>query len=183
MSLSSVPSFASESFDAHMSGRGQSQRGSAVVAKLRPKSGDGQPKRSPATLLLMGASPCTGQPGAVDWVLNWWSSVKLTGSHGGRWTNLRAGRGPPSRTNWATGPSATRDSGRPANNGHARLVPSFGSGESRLHWQLGVCGAFPCWVASPPRHPPEALAPRRCALWRIFTSSPSSQSDPKHAAT
>jgi hypothetical protein len=41
MSLSSVPSFASESFDAHMSGSGQSQMGSAVVAKLRPKSGTG----------------------------------------------------------------------------------------------------------------------------------------------
>lgn len=67
------------------------RRGSEAQAKVR----DGLPKRSPATLLLMGASTCTGQPGAVDWVLNWWSSVKLTGSHGGHWTNLRAGRGRP----------------------------------------------------------------------------------------
>lgn len=140
------------------------RRGSEAQAKVR----DGQPKRWPATLLLMGANTCTGQPGAVDWVLNWWSGVKIDRIT--RWPldQFTGWTRAPSRTNWATGPSATRDAGWPANNGRARLVPSFGSGESRLHWQLGVCGAFPCWAASPPRHPTEAL-PRVVARSGAFS--------------
>ena len=74
----------------------------------------------------------------------------------------------PSRTYWATGPSATRDAGWPANNGRARLVPLFGSGESRLHWQLGYAAPSRLGQLLHPGIPPRPL-PRVVARSGAFS--------------
>jgi hypothetical protein len=110
----------------------------------------------------------TGRPSSPVTGAKWSSSVNLPGAHERRLgpicglARARGGRRRPKR------PDAPRDPCRHSNNGVWQARPFICGGESRLHWQLGACGALPKRVASPPQRPLDGL-PRVVARFGAFS--------------